>query len=157
MPVSEKFPVRGGMLAAGGLTAAIVLAVLLPDKGEVIRLVTRDTEGQLRDTELWIADLEGQAYFRAGSPRVAWLARLESGVPSYLDRQGRMIEIATQVDHDPKLIARLNRAMAEKYGFADRVWGWVRTRDPVAIRILPVEMGETTASHDEFPTQLDLQ
>jgi hypothetical protein len=144
------------MLAVGYLTAAIVLAVLILDKGEIVRLVTQDTEGQRRDTDLWIVDVEGQAFFRAGNPRVDWLARLESGEPSYLERGGRMIEIETQVDPDPKLLARLNRAMTEKYGFADRIWGWVRTWDPVAIRIHPVAVGQTTASHDEFPPQLDL-
>jgi hypothetical protein len=146
------------MLAAGCMTAAIVLAVLIPDKGEVVRLMTRGPTGEQRETDLWIAEVEGDAFFRAGSPRVDWLARLESAEPSYVVRQGRVIEIQTQVEDDPRVRALLNRAMAEKYGLADRIWGLVRSSDPVAIRIQPVLSRETIASEnepDDFPAQLD--
>lgn len=160
MPVSESFPVRGGMLAVGCLTAAILFAVTIPDKGEVVRLTTRDAEGQERDTDLWIAEVEGEVYFRAASPRVNWLARLESSDRSYLEREGRMIEIETEVEHDLKLQALLNRAMAQKYGLADRIWGSVRSSNSVAIRIRPVVSHETVAQQDEqeeLPTHLDAQ
>ena len=69
-----------------------------------------------------------------------------------------MIEIQTQVEDDPRVRALLKQAMADKYGLADRIWGLVRSSDPVAIRIQPVLSRETIASEnepDDFPAQLD--
>lgn len=154
MPVSESFPVRSGMLAVGFLTAAIVLAVLIPDKGEVVRLVTQDADGQQRYTDLWIAEIDGHAFFRAGNPGVGWLARLEASDRTYLEREGRTLEIETLIENDPEIRDQLNLAMAEKYGFVDRVWGWVRSLDPVAIRIHPVGLNEVAGpnqSHAKLP------
>lgn len=148
------------MLTVGCLTAAIVLAAIIPEKGEVVQLMTRDPEGQQRETDLWITEVEEQTFIRAGSSRVAWLSRLASSEPAYLRREGQVIEIESQMVNDPELRARVDRAMAEKYGLADDIWSVVRSSSPVAIRVHPVLSNETLASKDELDksrTRLDLQ
>jgi hypothetical protein len=147
VPVSESFPVRGGMLAVGCLTAAIVFAVVIPEKGEVVRLMTHDAKGQQRDTDLWIADVEGQAYFRAGSPQVEWLDRLGSKQKIYLERDGDVSEINAAVENDPRLRDLLDEAMEQKYGLQDHLWSLIRSSNPVAIRISPVLLDETLANN----------
>ncbi|MBW2294578.1 MAG: DUF2255 family protein, partial [Deltaproteobacteria bacterium] len=137
MPVSESFPVRGSMLLAGFSIAAVLLVVMIPDKGEVVRLITDDEAGEHRETELWIAEVDGQTYFRASSPDSRWLARLRSEAPASLERGGHSVEIETTVEDDPQIRARLDRAMSEKYGLADRLWGLMRSPDCVAIRVEP--------------------
>ncbi len=135
MPVSESFPVRGSMLFAGFLIAALLLVVMVPDKGEVVRLITEDEAGEHRETELWIAELDGRTYFRSSSPDSRWLARLRSEAPASLERGGHSVEIETVVENDPQVRARLDRAMSEKYGLADWLWGLLRSSDCVAIRV----------------------
>jgi len=123
------------MLLAGLLIAALLLVVMVPDKGEVVRLITNDEAGEHRETELWIAEVDGQSYFRASSPDSRWLVRLRSEAPARLERDGHSVEIETMVEDDPQIRARLDRAMSEKYGLADRLWGLMRASDCVAIRV----------------------
>lgn len=146
MPVSESFPVRGSMLGAGFLTATLLLAVIVLDKGEVVQLITRDPAGQRRETQLWIAELDGHAYFRAGDSGAGWLTRLQSNASATLERNGRAVEIETFVEDEPQVRERLDRAMAQKYGLADRIWGFLRSPDCVPIRIRSLEPGVRGAS-----------
>ncbi len=146
MPVGESFPVRGSMLGAGFLTATLLLAVIVLDKGEVVQLITQDPAGQRRETQLWIAELDGRAYFRAGDSRAGWLARLQSSASATLERNGRAVEIETFVEDQPQVRERLNRAMAQKYGLADRIWSFLRSSDCVPIRIRPLVLGVRDAS-----------
>lgn len=131
---------------AGFLTAALLLVVMVPDKGEVVRLVTQDGSGEHRDTELWIAELDGQTYIRASNPNARWLARLQSKAPASIERDGHLVEIETIVDDDPQIRERLSRAMSEKYGLADRIWGLMRSSDCVAIRIRTLDTGAPIGS-----------
>ena len=149
MPVSENFPVRLSMLPAGVVTAVLVLGVLIPDKGEVVRLITHDTVGQPLDTELWIADLPAGAYLRAGNSNVKWRARLSSGGAASLERNGESVLIETFVVEDAKTLAAVDRAMAEKYGAADRMWGVIRSDDLVVIRVN--SLGDVTATAQQTP------
>jgi len=126
------------MLLAGFLTAGLLFVVMIPDKGEVVRLISVDAAGNDRETELWIADIDGHAYIRASHPDSRWLSRLQSGAPASLERAGHTVEIETIVDDDPQIRARLEIAMAEKYGLADRLWGLMRSAEFVAIRVGPL-------------------
>jgi hypothetical protein len=137
------------MLLAGFLTAGLLFVVMVPDKGEVIRLITEDEAGEQRVTELWIATLDGQEYIRASDPDAHWLARLQSTGPARIERDGETVEIETIVDDDPRIRAQLNGAMSEKYGLADRLWGMLGDRSAsIPIRLDPAE-GLASARGDE--------
>lgn len=137
------------MLVAGVAVAALIFAVMILDKGEVVRLITHDTVGQPLDTELWIADLPDGSYLRAGSANVKWLARLSSGAAASLERDGENVLIETFVIDDSKTLAAVHQAMAEKYGFADRMWAAFRSDDSVVIRVN--SLGHVTATAHQNP------
>lgn len=137
MPVSESFPVRSSMLAVGVLTAALVLAVTLADEGEVVRLITMDETDQPRNTQLWIVEVDGQSYLRAGDDGSAWLGRLQTGVTASLKRDGKVVGIASSIETAADIRERVDSAMSEKYGFADRIWDVVRSSNRVIIHIWP--------------------
>lgn len=126
------------MLSVGIATGLIILSVMILAEGEVVRLVTHDSVGQPLDTELWIADLPDGTYLRAGSPSVKWLARLRTDPNASLERDGKSVSIETFTVEDPTIRTEVNRAMAEKYGAADRVWDFFRSDDSVVLRVQPL-------------------
>lgn len=111
------------MVVVGLAAAAIVLFALWIDKGEVVTLLTTDSNSIIQDTQLWAVELDGVTYLRASNARAAWLARLrvEPLVEVEFDDSSRHYR-AVPLD-DPALRSRINAAMARKYGFADRLWG----------------------------------
>lgn len=133
---------RALLLAVGIGVAAVVLTATLVDEGEVVTLVTRDANGAAYDTPLWIVDLEGRRYLRAGGPGARWLARIR-GNPAVVVRAsgdeeaGGIAGIAVPVD-EPATREAVNRLMAEKYGWADRLWSRILDRKKsVPIRLDP--------------------
>lgn len=125
------------MLAMGVMTAALVVAVTLTDEGEVVHLITMDETGQPRDTQLWIVEVDGQSYLRAGGDDLAWLGRLQTGKSASLKRDGKAVKIASSIETAADIRARVDSAMSEKYGFADGVWDVVRSSNYVIIHIWP--------------------
>ena len=77
-----------------------------------------------------------------------------------LQRNDIEYEVEGVVEEDEQLCSRLNRAMSEKYGFADRIWGLIRRADAVAIRIrarvaeMPIALGDPPDS-DATPARVD--
>jgi len=119
------------MLAIGGLAALLVSTALLVDEGELVTLVTSDGQRNY-STQLWIVEVDGREYLRAASSNVHWLARLraqpEAGLRRGRDRDAPVESIRAVPVFDEALRARVNRAMAGKYGLADRLWGRISDR-----------------------------
>lgn len=109
------------MLLIGLLIGAVVGGVLLVDEGEVVTLYTQDSEGEQYETQLWVVDRDGELYVRAHFARAHWLARIREH-PEVEIRRGESQQTfrAAPVD-DPEVKRTVNRAMAEKYGLADRL------------------------------------
>jgi hypothetical protein len=125
-----------------------VIGTLLVDEGEIVILETHGAD-RIYTTQLWIVELDGVRYLRSGRSDTDWLARLQAS-PEVALR-------ATDAPHveaspyralpvnDADLRERVNRAMAEKYGFSDVIWSWVVDRSgAVAIRLEP--LAEQSAS-----------
>jgi len=132
------------MQIVGILTAIFVIGALMADEGEVVTLVTRDAERDHR-THVWIVDVEGQVYLRANQPDALWLERLrarpEVEIVDHVGPEKEPRRYYAVIDPDPILRERVNRAMAEKYGFADRVWGRLGIRS----RTVPVRLSPSRA------------
>jgi len=129
---------RALMVVVGVATAAIVLGALWIDEGEVVTLSTADEASHVHHTQLWTVELDGTRYLRASAPDVAWLARIRVQPAVALDFGGLRVEFSATPVEDPGLRARVNQAMANKYGFADRVWGALGDRAAsVPIRLDP--------------------
>ena len=141
---------RRALLAIGIGIGAIVLAVLAIDlvmfpDDEVAILVTHDLEGHVHETPLWIVEIAGPgeptgAFFvRAHSDGAQWLARLRAAPEVEIARDGEeSVFVAEVVADDAVLRARVNAAMAEKYGAVNSIAGWLADpEDSVPVRLRP--------------------
>ena len=119
------------MQATGAVAAALVLAALLLDEGEVVTLITYG-EGRSYQTQLWIVRLGGREHLRAGSSGARWLARLrvrpEVGLRRAEKSDAKARAYRARPSDEDGLRDRVNRAMAAKYGLADRLWGLLSDR-----------------------------
>ncbi len=128
------------MVGVAALCGVVVVAALLVPQGEVVTLHVLDSEGRSHPTQLWVVELDGVSYLRAGGPDTQWLARLRAR-PEVTLGHGTVGESptryrATAIDDDPVLRARLGEAMAAKYGMADSLWGWLGDR----VRSVPIRL-----------------
>jgi hypothetical protein len=96
--------------------------------GEVITLTTYREDGLASETPLWIIDDSGLAFIRAGRPDSGWYQRLQADPNVEVVRDGVTTPYRAVVV--PEMRDRVNRLMAEKYGWAETLLGVMR--DPEA-------------------------
>lgn len=112
--------------------------VYVGNTGEVVTLTTTDASGARQQTSLWIVDRDGVSWLRAGSAEAKWLARIRAQPRIEIERAGKAtVYRGTLV---PEATGEINQRMAEKYGFADRLVGWLvpRSRETsMAVRLDP--------------------
>jgi hypothetical protein len=128
------------LLALVAVLVAFVLTLVLASElgGEVVTLTTRDAGGAERSTHLWVVDYEGFAWLRAGDPGSGWLARLRQDPQVRVDRGG--VSARYTAEPAPAQRQTIDRLMAEKYGFADRLIGVfrsIRRAESVPVRLVP--------------------
>jgi hypothetical protein len=140
------------MLAFGIATGILVLAALALDEGDVVTLITR-SEGMEYPSHVWIVEVGGRWYVRANRREVRWLQRLQED-PAVVLREGRgpharSQEFSARVVVDPAAGAKVNAAMAAKYGLADQVWSRIVDRShsvPVRLDLPEFPSPETAGS-----------
>lgn len=116
---------RALLLAVGIAVAVIVIASNSLDEGEVVTLVTKSDNGAAYDTQLWIVEWKGQLYLRVGSPRAHWLERLRANPQVTLKRGNETLAFTALPKDDAETREAVNDRMAAKYGYADRLWGYL--------------------------------
>ena len=119
-------PARRMMIALGVAVFVLIAGALLIEEGEVVNLTTRDAASHTLETQLWIVDLDGSEYLRAGRAEAHWLERIRSRPEVVLMRAGVGSERVAVPLEDPQLRARVNRAMREKYGASERFFWLLR-------------------------------
>jgi hypothetical protein len=92
--------------------------------GEVVKLHTGHDAG-VTATRLWVVDDAGYAWLRASSSRSRWLTNINAEPGVVFDRAGQVVRARATPVPDPRVCDRINRLMREKYGFADRVVGFL--------------------------------
>ena len=128
------------MLGVGLMASLLVVGAVLLPEGEVVAIYALDVDGQAHSTHLWIVDLEGQQFMRAGSTSAAWLDRLRGQADLELIR-GEGASAAPQpfravILEDQATVGAVNAAMAEKYGLSNSVVGLFADLDAsVAVRL----------------------
>jgi hypothetical protein len=133
---------RVAVLAIGCLIAALVLGVLLLPEGEVATLSTFEADGVPQETAVWVVEGDGlgtadEVFLRTG-PETAWLARLRANPAVDLVRDGEARAYLARIEEEAEIRTLVNRAMEEKYGFADRVIGtFFDPAESVPIRLVP--------------------
>lgn len=106
-----------------GIVAALVvlLSAFGLDEGEVVTLTTVSPSGARFETSVWLVEDGGSLWLRSGRPDAQWLARLRARPEITIARdEERLAYRAIPLDDDAAR-SRVNAAMAEKYGVADRI------------------------------------
>ncbi len=117
------------------LVVVFVVQFAASESGEVVVITSYDREEVAYDTRVWVVELDGQWYLRAGSRDAAWAERLAERPDFFMVRgefQGRVV-----ARWDEQNTPGVNALMAEKYGWADRLVGTLYPRDnAIAIEVL---------------------
>ncbi len=92
--------------------------------GETITLRSYRADGLAQETSLWVVEDQGQLWIRAGQPDSKWLARIRARPEVDVTRAGQEKHYRAVVV--PGQLARINRLMAERYGWVDRALGMLR-------------------------------
>jgi hypothetical protein len=92
--------------------------------GEVVTLKTYTQNGYDFSTTLWVIDDHRTLYVRSGDPDSAWLGRLRANPRVELTRNGEVT--VYRAVPTPRLRDRINYLMAERYGLADQLIGFMR-------------------------------
>ena len=112
---------RNALLIIGLLIGGLVAGVMLIDEGELVTLYSWGPDGERYGTQLWVIEEAGELYLRAHYPGAKWLARIRDHREVELHRgEASQTFLARPVD-DPEVRRAVNRAMAAKYGLADRL------------------------------------
>jgi hypothetical protein len=109
------------MLIVGLLIGGTVAAGLLVDEGELVTLFTRSPDGDRYKTQLWVVEEGGELFVRAHFGGAKWLERVREQSQVELRRGEVMYSFSATPVYDPEVRRAVNRAMAEKYGLADRL------------------------------------
>lgn len=123
---------RGALVLGFLLVSSLARAQATPDWGalaaeNVVQVVTHDADGELRDTSVWLAVVDGQGYVRTGATR--WRANLERDPDMVFRIAGTEYPLRAQHVTNADLARRINAAIRAKYGFSDRVVGWFASEE----------------------------
>lgn len=110
------------VLALVGIPVAIFVALSIitatPLVGEVVTLHTRADDGGWQTTSLWVIELGGSSYLRAGTPKGSgWVTRLQANPQARIERAGKLLNV--HLVEEPAQLSAVHAAMTEKYGWAD--------------------------------------
>jgi hypothetical protein len=115
----------------------LILQGVASESGEVVVLSTQGSGDKPEETRLWVVDLDGFQYLRAGQRESAWLKRLQAAPRVAVERgDDRMAYDAVP---EPERRDEINALMATKYGWADAFIGKLFGRaDATPVRLVPV-------------------
>jgi hypothetical protein len=102
---------------------------------DVVRIITVDADGDVREKKVWIAVLDGTAWLRTGNSR--WLENIRRDPEVKLRVGGQLLELRAEEIEDAAARERVDAAMRAKYGWADRMTGLLRGRDYHVLRLGP--------------------
>ena len=100
---------------------------------KVIEVVTRDADGDLRETKVWFVLVDGAPYLRTHGSR--WLANLRRDPNLVLRIEGREYEARAEEIPGDEIVEAVDRASVEKYGWQERMIHPFRTRKPEILRL----------------------
>ena len=123
----------------GALLALVVLVfvvqIVASESGEVVVLGSETPEG-LKETRLWVVEIDGIQYLRAG-PDSGWYQRLLENPEATLERAD--VTAAYRTETHMAQADTLNRLMREKYGWGDVVIEYLvgGRDDAVPVALIP--------------------
>jgi hypothetical protein len=100
---------------------------------DVVRVITVDPDGDVRETKVWIVAQAGNAWLRTSDSR--WLANLRRDPNLELRSGDEVYELRAEEVEDSELLTRVDAAMRAKYGWSDRLVSAFRFRKPNLLRL----------------------
>ncbi|HKE11583.1 MAG TPA: DUF2255 family protein [Myxococcota bacterium] len=102
---------------------------------DTVQVITKNQDGTLKTTTVWLAVVDGQGYIRTGNTR--WWANIERDRDVTLRVQGSDYPLRVEVVEEPDLRQRVEDAFRAKYGWVDRALEVVRSGSPHIMKLLP--------------------
>lgn len=131
---------RRALWATLGILALLgVGSWLAGERTEVVVLRTFDAAGAVYETRLWAVDQGGAVWVRVANPGRAWYQRLRANPRVELIRERRKRAMLAAPDESPEARRAVDAAFSAKYGLVDAWYGLLLRRDPVPIRLTPVD------------------
>ncbi len=100
-----------------------------------VQVVTRDEDGDLRETTVWLIVLDGRGYIRTGGTR--WGANLVRDPEAVLRIDETEYPMRVEFVEDDGTREQVVAAFREKYGFSDAFISVFRGSRPKIMRLLP--------------------
>ena len=100
---------------------------------DVVRVITVDPDGDVRETKVWIVAHAGGAWLRTNDSR--WLANLRRDPNLELRSGDEVFELRAEEIEDSDQLEQVDAAMRAKYGWSDRVVSAFRFRTPNLLRL----------------------
>jgi hypothetical protein len=113
-----KWLVRSVLALVALVVGVLALQVIASETGEVVVLHTRDAGGGSVETRLWVVEVDGRQYLRAGGGS-GWFGRLSADPEVEVVRGGALA--AYRAVPEPDRNGAVNAQMRAKYGWRDRV------------------------------------
>ncbi len=111
---------------------------LASERIEVVVLHTENEAGAQKTTRLWVVDLDGYPYLRAGDEASGWYQRLQSKPTVSLTRGSKTARYRYEVDTESR--EAVNRLMQEKYTWGDKFFALVLNNRSEAIPIKLIQL-----------------
>ena len=103
---------------------------------KVIEVVTRDADGDLRETKVWFVLVDDVAYLRTSRSR--WLENLRRDPRLVLRIEGREYEARVEEVPGDEIVEQVDRATREKYGWQEGAIHIFRMRKPDILKLSPL-------------------
>ena len=109
--------------AVAAITLLVVafgaLTWLALESREVVLIRTRQSDGGVRETRIWIADAEGAWWLEAASPESDWYQDVLADPRIEIVRAGRTVPLLAAPVPGEEGHAKIRRLLRQKYGLAD--------------------------------------
>jgi hypothetical protein len=125
------------LVAAGGdLRAAEVDWTPFAEE-DVVEILTVDSDGEPRETKVWVVVVEDAAYVRTNDSR--WLANIRRDPLVRIRVRERELPLRAEETTDRETTERVEEGFKAKYGWVQRMMSALRLREPAVLRLDPDE------------------
>jgi hypothetical protein len=121
------------LLVLAGAARAASLDWQRAQQQSVVEILTRDEDGALRETSVWIVSFDGRGYVRTNDSR--WLANIRRGSSVALRLGEDEFAVAAREPNDAAIAARVEEHFQQKYGFIQRMMSAFRMREPTVLEL----------------------
>ena len=102
---------------------------------DTVEVMTKNVDGTLKDTTVWLVVVDGQGYIRTGNTR--WWTNIERDHDVVLRIEGKEYPLRVEVVEDSGLRQQVVDAFRAKYGWIDRAMDPFRSSPPHVMKLLP--------------------